>query len=125
MEPITASIIISAVLPFLKKGGEAIAGGVGRDLWELVKRPFQSESEKRTIEELEKSPDNTRLQGKVEGKLKDLLIENPDIAEEISALLPKAREEGKMIVIQNSKGVVLNSKIKAGGYVIIGGDKNG
>ena len=36
-----ASMTISAIVPFLIKGGEEIAQGIGKDLWTLIKNLFK------------------------------------------------------------------------------------
>jgi len=63
-----------------------------------------------------------KLQGKAEGKLEDLLADHPEIAEEISRLIPEAEKEAA-ILIQNSKNVV-TAPINSGGGNVHIGDKN-
>ncbi len=116
---IIAGTAIVAITPFLVKGGEAIATGVGESLWAAIKKPFTSDKDRAIIEELEKNPDDLRLQGKTETKLESFLETNPEIAKEINRLLPEAEKEAA-ILIQNSKNIVAGSTIKAGGNVIIG-----
>lgn len=120
---IIASAAVSAITPFLVKGGEEISKGIGKDLWELIKKPFQSDKDKAIIAELEKNPDDLKVQGKVEVKLSDLLEADEETAEHISALLPRAQEEAKRvtILIQDSKNVVAgDQKINVAGDFIIG-----
>jgi len=120
---IIASAAISAITPFLVKGGEEISRGVGKDLWELIKKPFQSDRDKAIIAELEKKPDDPKVQGKAEVKLSDLLEADEETAEHISALLPMAQEEAKRItiLIQDSKNVVAGTqRINVDGDFIIG-----
>lgn len=120
---IIASAAISAITPFLVKGGEEISKGAGKDLWELIKKPFKSDKDKAIISEFEKMPDNSKVQGRVEVKLSDLLEADEETAEHISALLPMAQEEAKRvtILIQDSKNVVAGTQeINVDGDFIIG-----
>ncbi|VAV83828.1 hypothetical protein MNBD_DELTA01-601 [hydrothermal vent metagenome] len=117
-----AGAAIAAITPFLVKGGEAIATGVGKSLWKTIKKPFTSDKDKALIKELEKNPEDLKLQGKAEGKLEDLLADHPEIAEEISRLIPEAEKEAA-ILIQNSKNVV-TAPINSGGGNVHIGDKN-
>jgi len=41
-----AAQAILLVLPYLAKGGEEIAKGIGKDLWEFIKKPFVKERDK-------------------------------------------------------------------------------
>lgn len=53
MDPATlAAAAVAALAPYLAKGGEALASGIGKDLWELVKKPFKSDIDKKRLEEL-------------------------------------------------------------------------
>jgi len=117
-----ASEAITAIAPFLVKGGEALAAGVGNELWELIKKPFQTEKDKAIINQFEKNPADPKTQGKLEMKLSDLLEANQDVADRINFLLSDAQKESQRISIeiQNSKNVVVGSGIQAGGNVIIG-----
>ena len=120
-----ASMTISAIVPFLIKGGEEIAQGIGKDLWALIKKPFQTEKDKSLIKQLEEKPDDQKLQGKVEIKLSELLEACHDVAQQISSILPKAQEESKKLslLIKNSKNVVAFNKIVTNGDFRVGDNK--
>lgn len=84
-----AATAIAAITPYLVKGGEEVAKGMGKDLWELIKKPFTSEKEQILVQQLEENPGDVKLQGKVEGKLEELLEANPSIAAQLQDLLAK------------------------------------
>jgi hypothetical protein len=85
-----ASAAISFVAPYLVKGGEELAKGVGKDLWELIKKPFQKkDSHKEAIKELEAKPNDPIVQGKIIGKLEEHLEEDPEFAKELGAMVEK------------------------------------
>ena len=91
-----AAATLAALAPYLAKGGEALASGIGKDLWELVKKPFKSEIDQKKLQELELKPDDSKTQGKVEGKLEEFLTEDTQLAAQLAELLcslPKS--EGK------------------------------
>lgn len=85
-----ATAAIGFIAPFLAKGGEEIAKGAGKDLWELIKKPFQKkESHQAAIKELEEKPTDPIVQGKVIGKLEEHLENDPEYARELGNLLKK------------------------------------
>jgi hypothetical protein len=85
-----ASDALGVITPYLAKKGEKIAGEIGHDLWELIKKPFISDKEQSLIAQLEEHPDNAKTQGKVEMKLEELLEANPEIASELQRRLAQA-----------------------------------
>jgi len=95
-----ASAAIAAITPFLIKGGEALAEGVGKDLWELIKKPFKSPDEKAIVKQLEEKPNDRTSQNDAIKKLDELLRAYPDIARQIESLL----EKNPSLNIQNIKG---------------------
>ncbi len=97
IDPATlAAAAIAALTPYLAKGGEALASGIGKDLWELVKKPFKSDGDKKKLEELETKPEDRKTQGKVEGKLEELLAEDAQLAAQLAELLRSLpKSEGK------------------------------
>lgn len=101
-----ASAAIAFAAPYLKKGGEAIAGGMGKDLWELIKKPFQKkESHKEAIKQLEENPADPIVQGKVIGKLEEHLEDDPEYAKELEELLKKVgAQQNNNTNIQNITG---------------------
>jgi len=81
---------ITAVTPYLAKGAEEIAKGIGKDLWELIKKPFENKDrDKQLVEKLNEQPENEQTQGAVAYKLSEFLEENPTLASELDELLKK------------------------------------
>ncbi|NTV23689.1 MAG: hypothetical protein HGA85_04915 [Nanoarchaeota archaeon] len=122
VQPDLASTVISVIVPFLIKGGEEIAKGVGKELLDLVKSLFTSAKDKAIVQELEQKPEDQRVQGKAELKLAELIENRPDVAEQINKILPKAQSEVERvtILIRNSKNVIVSSQISAGGDITVG-----
>jgi len=85
-----ATMAITAVTPYLAKGAEEIAKGIGKDLWELIKKPFENKDrDKQLVEKLNEQPENEQTQGAVAYKLSEFLEENPTLASELDELLKK------------------------------------
>ncbi|MBV6426133.1 MAG: hypothetical protein KIPDCIKN_00643 [Haliscomenobacter sp.] len=97
MDPASlAAAVIAALTPYLVKGGEELAQGIGKDLWEQVKKPFKSDADKKKLEELKTKPEDAKTQGKVEGKLEELLAEDTDLAAQLNELLSRLpKSDGK------------------------------
>ena len=98
---------------------------IGTDLWELIKKPFKfNENDKRIINELEKNPNDMKLQGKAEFRLSQLLKENPVIAEELIKCIKKFKEKHQSNEIYNSKNIIVTDNINVNNGDFIVGDGN-
>ena len=84
-----AGMALTALTPYLVKGGEEIAKGVGKDLWELVKKPFVKDRDKALVEKVVQNPGDEETRGAVKYKLGEFLEENPALAKELDELLKK------------------------------------
>lgn len=62
MEPLMLiTTALSLVKPFLVKAGESFAEGVGEDIWELIKRPFNKVSDEPFKFDINNHKDKERL----------------------------------------------------------------
>ena len=84
-----ATIAVTSAIPFLLKSGEAVADGVGKDLWELIKKPFKSPTETILLKRLENNPNDKNSQEIVIKTLNELLKKNPEIAHQIEIVVNK------------------------------------
>jgi hypothetical protein len=96
-----ATGIITALVPYLAKGGEKLAEKIAEEgfeqrskIWEMAKGLFQ-EDELTLLNLFEQNPTDERIQGKLEGKLEDKLKANPKIARELDALVKQIPAEIK------------------------------
>jgi len=90
MEYVTvATDAITKMVPFLvdKVGGE-VAKGVGKKLWEILEKAFNSNADEGYISQLKNNPDDTEIQNNARARLTELLELNPNIANEIAVILP-------------------------------------
>lgn len=88
-----ASAAIGFVAPYLKKGGEAITAGMGKDLWELIKKPFKKDSQKASVKEMEEKPNDPVVQGKLIGKLEEELENDAEYAKALQELVKKVGDQ--------------------------------
>ena len=86
---IVAAQAVGFLIPYLVKGGEAIASGLGKDLWELIKKPFHSDREKKIVEDVQRQPEDLEQHGMLKLKLAEKLEENPMLLQELMALMVK------------------------------------
>lgn len=124
--PALATLALTTLTPFLVKGGEAIASGIGKDLWGLIKKPFIKDRDKKLLEKLEENPEDAGTQGAVTHQLEGFLEDNPELAAALAELVnkPETQELAQQISVFNSENVVIGSDLKAGGDIIIGGSKD-
>jgi hypothetical protein len=114
-----ASTAITLLGPYLVKSGEKIAEGIGKDIWELIKKPFKSDKEKALLKQLEENPSDQKIQGKIEATLENILEENPVLVDTLKKIVEKAQAQGvsKTTIISNSENVLSDVQIHH-----IGGD---
>jgi hypothetical protein len=96
-----AAGIITALVPYLAKGGEKLVEKVVDEgfeqrskIWEMTKGLFL-EDNLTSLNLFEENPTDTKLQNKLESKLEDKLAANPEIAKEFEALLKQIPAETK------------------------------
>lgn len=111
MDPLSLATAVTALLgpmlPFLIKGGEAVAEEVGKDTWNKAKviwsKLFSSSADKnriavlKTAEAVAAVPDNEALQVVWREELKKLLEADLNLANELEELVgrDKLSQEGK------------------------------
>ena len=100
-----AAGIITALIPYLVKGGEKIAEKVAEEgfeqrgkIWEMTKGLFRP-NELTALNLFEENPTDAKNQNKLESKLEDKLEANPEIAKEFEALLKQIPAEIKTNVV--------------------------
>jgi tetratricopeptide (TPR) repeat protein len=87
---IRAAKAIGAAIPYLVKGEKANAADMEKDLWELVKKPFEiKERDRKLIEKMQKNPGDEGTKGAVTYKLGEYMDEDPELAKEVGELLDK------------------------------------
>jgi len=114
---ILASGAVSALVPYLIKGGEAIAGEAGKNLFSWVKEKLHLVKKEKDLNSFLQNPEDAKIQGRVEVILEDLLSNNKVLIDELSKLTERAQEETTNIV--GSKNVV-NAPISSGRDTIVG-----
>ena len=90
---VIASSAVTALAPFLKKGGEKLADKIAEEgfaqrgkIWELVKGIFV-EDDLTTLKLFEENPENAETQAELRGELKHVLKAKPEVAEQLNELL--------------------------------------
>lgn len=107
-----ATLTVAAVAPYLKQGISELSKGIGKDLWETIKKPFTKDSQKKALEALKENPNDKEVQTKVISKLEDVLEDNPDFANELKVLLEKiSKDEQASIIKQNTLTVSGNNSV--------------
>ena len=114
-----ASAIVSALVPFLKKGGETLANEVAKEgfaqrgeIWQTVKGLFV-EDDLTTLDLFADNPEDAKIQGKLEGKLEERLKNQPEIAKELEKLLTELKETGStQIINENVSDSEIRNRLK-------------
>lgn len=110
-----ATTALSFAAPYLAKSGEKVAEKIGEDIWNLVKKPFTSESDKKLISD-STTNDNIEI---IKTQLINKLIEDSVFETELRKAVENAQsqlihnaqqninnngEVGKQIIIQQNSG---------------------
>lgn len=112
---VIAAGIITALVPYLAKGGEKLVDKMVDEgfeqrgkIWEMTKGLFQ-EDELTLLNLFEENPNDAKIQGKIEMKLEDKLKANPKIAEKLDSLVKQIPAEIKtnLINIQGNENDAL------------------
>lgn len=82
-----AQTAITAILPFLTKGGEAMAQESGKSLFQWIKNLLTQKNKQKELDPLKNEADQFRQQGRLEMTLEDILREQPDLCNELKTLL--------------------------------------
>lgn len=96
------ALTVATLAPYLTKAGEEVSKGIGKDLWEKIKKPFIKDSQKKALKTLEEKPNDAKVQGKFEGLLEMELEDNPEFLEEIKTLLGQIPSEKQSQIIQTN-----------------------
>ncbi len=96
-----AAGVITALVPYLAKGGEKLVDKMVDEgfeqrgkIWEMTKGLFL-EDNLTLLNLFEEHPNDAKTQGKLESKLEDKLQANPEIAKEFESLLKQIPAEMK------------------------------
>jgi hypothetical protein len=101
MDPATlATTTVTCLAPFLTEAGKAVAKRVGDaatdktvQLYNFLKTKLTSPGASEALTKLEKTPDETDRQTLFRSTLKDLLIDDPQLCDELAALLKELAPE--------------------------------
>lgn len=125
---ILAAESLAIIIPSLISIKDGMFKSIGNDIWGLIKKTFKSDvKDIRIIEELEKNPNDIKLQGKAELRLAQLLEEKSDIAEELIKCIQVFKEKNESTCIdsiKNSKNIVIAKDINIKSRSFIIGDNN-
>ena len=113
---------VATLVPYLKKGGEELLKGAGKELWDWTKSLFKDKKEEAQLEQFEQKPDDPKLQGKIELLLENLVAENDTLKTQLQQLIEKVQKETGGTV--NTANIDNSSKFVAGNNFQSGGDNN-
>jgi hypothetical protein len=112
-----AQTAIELIAPFLTKSGEKIAENIGEEIWNFIRKPFNTEKDKFLIEQIEKDSDVQSLEIRLIEKLQQdsefasnlkNIIENAqkDLRENAQQINNNNAKIEKQINIQNNSGSI-------------------
>ena len=79
-----ATSILTQLLPYLSKAGEEFAKEGGKELWQLIKKPFIKDNKLNVLESFEKDPLNETSQDGVLKLLIQYLNDNLELEKSLS-----------------------------------------
>lgn len=116
-----ASDISLLAVGFLSENlAKGVLSAVGKDVWAFLTDIFSTEKAKIALQDFEKNPSDSVTQGKIIGKLEEILDENPLYGNQLEKLLANAPTSYKVntqtikgnhnIVMQDVKNGNINVK---------------
>ncbi len=125
----TAWTVLQPLLPVIAaKGAEEIGKRAVGEVWDLVKKKFDTkEAAREALEDLLKKPDSEALQTVFKVQLEKMLTNDPKFAEELSKLLPLAAGEVYNAHLDGDGAIAQGAGAKAvgAGGIMIGGNVSG
>lgn len=114
--------IITALTPYLAKGGEKLAEKLGEKaaeegfeqrgkIWQLVKSLF-TQDELILLNLFADNPEDVKTQGKLEGKLEDRLKDNPEVAHMLVELVRQVQALEKNNPVPKNESNIENKEIR-------------
>lgn len=110
MDPQTITVLTSTAVgilsSYLAKAGESAAKKIGEDIYDVLKGRFEKKpAAQEVLTDLEKSPEDTDIQGAMRIQLKKLLQEDEAFATQLQETLTKAgKTEAGATIIQQHAG---------------------
>jgi hypothetical protein len=130
MEPSTLIPVAIGWLPTCWKvlqdtGAVEAVKDSAKEYVELIGSIFsKNASAKKALEDLKETPENAKLQGKLEAHLETVLDNDPNIKSQLESLLKKLETTKSQTTFYNSKNIVNNSNLNAEGSIHIGDNTN-
>lgn len=95
------STLVTLVAPhaplLLEKAATTAVGEATKDVYTKIKELFEKKGKEKELEALENNPTDQKIQGRVEGVLEGILLEEPEAAEWLQEMLPRVEEEVKTV----------------------------
>ena len=131
VDPITASVAVSLVSPFLVKAGEKFVEKVGEKLadktgqiYNLLKESFAAdEYAGLTLLRLEQAPENERRKSALETVIIEKMENDNEFAEQLSKLIDEATQaDTNNIIASGNRSVAIGGNVHSSN--IVTGDNN-
>lgn len=87
----------------LQKAGESVIGEVVKERWRWLQGVFRKENKQQELDKFIESPEDPKVQGRLELVLEEYLKNHPQEIAELKKLLPELKEDVKKINIQTVK----------------------
>jgi hypothetical protein len=131
VDPITASVAVSLLSPFLIKAGEKFAEKVGEKLadktgqiYNLLKESFVGDEYARlTLLRLEHAPENEGRKSALETVIKEKMEEDNEFAKQLDKLIDEAKQaDTNNVIASGNRSVAIGGNVHSSN--IITGDDN-
>ena len=93
-----AAHALALATPYLIEAGKEIGKGIGKDLWNLIKSPFESDKEQKLIQDFEENPTDEKKQAQVEYVLSEKLEADKELINKLLDVISKLEQSGQTIV---------------------------
>lgn len=122
IDPLTASMTVSLLAPFLVKAGESFAEKVGEKLaektgkiYKFLKESFETdEYAGLTLLRLEQAPEKDDRKAALEAVIKENIEKNSDFANSLSELLEEAKQaDSRNVIASGTRSVAIGGDVNS------------
>jgi hypothetical protein len=124
----TLSAVVTLLLPYFQKTGEAIAEEAGKDVYSVLKKKFAKEtSSDKILKNLKIKPNDTKAQKEFRSQMEKYFFEDDVFRKEIVRVVTKYVSDQERNIINSGDGAIsLDEGVSAGkGGVAIKGNVEG
>lgn len=108
---VLATQALAIITPLIIKGGEALAQGIGKDLWDSVKSLFKRNNKEEVLDNLVKEPKNDDIKEEVKFQLATILSTNDEAKMQLESMVVHYQNQQQKTITASGIGTMAAENI--------------